>query len=646
MENSENHTENNANDGPAPADGISSTDSVEASAAEGAEITSTTEFVETASIEELEGSAIEADENVLADVEQSPTETITEPVMEEFPTQINSSHYTYTYTKRRSDFGRQCIFNDSAFTICEIDPDAELKRQYKRANSVTVGIQNIPQMAENEVITVNAEMENFGVFHQEGGWPNEIDIANEDEKTTYRKCAKETEEYRDQMKQICLKMEHAIAQNNAVNIFQEYFTDENQNVGRSFKPLIESITHFECPIKGNVIASHSAIATSSYDKMVVSYTAVLKGQMNITKNGMSSYIWDLNKNLEPILELKCEASLATVEYNKNDESCIAAGQSDGIIALYDSRAGGKPQLQSNKESSHRESVNALRWTMSKVNVEFFTCANDAMVMWWDIRKMNKPHEFFQLEFKDAGCTTLDYTFSMPTRFLIGMSNGLIINGNKRGTTYADRFSYSVNSFSGPVHSIERNPFADKYSLSVGDQSIRFWSDENRETPIFQGIEYSHDLTCGTWNRNRCSNFFIGHSNGTIDMWDLMYDHYEPIASISTVRSKVEHIRSHVNGKLVISSHSNGDVYLMQISDFLASHKIAEKAKLIEMFDRELRREVLFLTKIREAKMTITTQKDESTFGDDNDDSRKSSAETSVEKCTNDFNTTIQRENTK
>lgn len=587
-----------------------------------------------------------------AEANVEPTPEATEPITEEAQNAEPQPKYTYTYRRRRCEFGRQCIFTDSAFTLCEIDPDEELKKQFKRANTVTVGIQNIQQMAENEVTTDNAQMDNFGIFHHEGGWPNEIDIVNEEEKTVYRSSAKETEEYQSQLQRMCLKIEHAIAQNNTVNLFEEYFTDENPAIGRSYKPLIESIAYFKSPIKDKkhqIIASHSSIATSSHDKMVVSYTAVSRGQMNTTKSGTSSYIWDLNKNLEPILELKCPTSLSTVEYNEKDESVIAAGQSDGIIVLYDSRAGGNPQLRSINESSHRESVNALRWTMSKGNIEFFTCANDALVMWWDIRKMDKPHEFFQLDYNSAGCTTLDYTFSMPTRFMVGMSNGLIVNGNKRGITYADRFSYSVSSFSGPVHSIERNPFSDKYSLSIGDQSIRFWSDENRETPIYQGIEYANDLSCGAWNRNRCSNFFVGHSNGTLDMWDLMYDHYEPIASISIVQSKIEHIRSHSNGKLVIGCHSNGDVYLMQISDFLASHKIAEKAKLIEIFDRELRREVLFLTKIREAKMAITQHKDEPAANnddDDDDDGKKPNLETAIKDCTDDFEKTIERENTK
>lgn len=547
---------------------------------------------------------------------------------------------SYTYTKRRNEFGRQCIFGDTASIICEINSDADLKKQFTREKCVDRNIQNIPQMAEDEIVTDNAQMQNSGINHCEGGWPNEIDPKNEEDRRAYlNNVSEQSNDYRKQINRICTRMEHKIAQNNAVNIFQEYFTGEMSSIGCSYEPKIESIAFFESPFR-TAIASHLSIATGSHDKMAVSYTNIKNGQMNISQSGVSSYIWDLTRNLEPILEIKCQSSLATIEYNEKDESILAAGLSDGVVALFDPRTGGAATMQSVHELSHRESVCALKWTMSKGNVEFFTCSNDAFVMWWDIRMMKKPHELYQLDLNAAGCSTLDYTFSMPTRFLIGTTNGLIVNGNKRGTTYADRFTYQMKSFTGPVHSVERNPFADKYSLCIGDQSIRFWSDENRETPIMQSIEYSHDLTCGAWNRNRCSNFFVGHIDGTIDMWDLLYDQYKPIASMSKVSSKVEHIRSHPNGKLLLSSHQNGDVHLLQISEFLASHKIVEKAKLIELFDRELSREVLFLTKIREQKMLSTQRKDDST---EDDETKKPDLETTIKDCTDNFEEILQKE---
>lgn len=550
---------------------------------------------------------------------------------------------SYTYTKRRSEFGRQCIFNDISYSLCEIDSDENLKKQYTRQRNSEKSVQNVQQMAEHGMETEDANLIHFGVFHSEGGWPSDVDLTNQTAKTNYLKSSVQNDQYKAQMKSMCIKMEHKIAQNNAVNIFSEYFTDEHEDFGRSYQPQIESIGFFENPHKHNIFdvyASHSSIAPTSNDKMAVSYIVSSTGQMDTIKNQISSYIWDLTRNLEPIVELKCESSIATLEYNEKDESTIAAGQSDGVISLFDTRIGGKAQLASIAESSHQESVSALRWIMSKKNVEFITCANDAQVMWWDIRKMQKPYEFFKLDLNTAGCSTLDYTFSIPTRFLVGTTDGRIINGNRRGLTYADRFPYVTKSFTGPVHTVERNPFADKYSMCVGDQSVHFWSDENRETPVMQSIEYPHDLSCGAWNRNRCSNFFIGHSNGTIDMWDFLYDQHHPIASISVVNSRVEHIRSHRNGRLLINCFRNGDVYLMQVSKFLASHKIIEKAKFIANLDRELGREVNFLTKIREQRMLMAQRKDDKV---DEVDNKLPSLEESIKECIKNFENVIDKE---
>lgn len=558
---------------------------------------------------------------------------------------VPETTHSYTYTKKRSEFGRQCIFNDSSLNLCEINSDDKLKKQFKRARKWEQSVQHCQQMAEDEVETEDANLRHIGVCHNEGGFPNVIDLSNEAAKNDYKKVSIQNAEYKTQMKTMCVKMEHKIAQNNAVNIFFEYFTEEHEDCGRSYKPEIESIAFFENPHKNNIFdiyASHSSIAPQSHDKMAVSYTEPPSGKMNTFKHGISSYIWDLTRNLEPILELQCESALSILEYNDKDEMVIAAGQSDGIVSLYDARIGGKAQLQSIGESSHQESVSGLRWIMSKQNNEFFTCANDAQVMWWDIRRMETPYEYFKLDLNTAGCSTLDYTFSMPTRFLVGTTDGRIINGNKRGLTYADRFPFVTKSFSGPVHTAEKNPFADKYSLVVGDQSIHFWSEENRETPIFQTIEYPHDLTCGTWNRNRCSNYFIGHETGTIDMWDYLYDQYHPIASISVVNSRVEHIRSHPNGRLLAGSFRNGDIYLMQISKFLSKHKVVEKSSFIGSLDRELGREMNFLSRIREQRMMMAQRKDDKTT-DDPEKSKIPTVEETIAACVKDFEDIIEKE---
>lgn len=547
----------------------------------------------------------------------------------------------YTYNKVRRTFGRQCIFSNANYKLCEINTDDGLKKQYKAViEPPTASIQNVPQMSAVEVATENPNTQSSGLYHFEGGWPNDVDINDDAAKVKYLERFEFNDAYKNQLNAMCMKMEHKIAQNNAVNIFQEYFVEKSDY--QSYRPKIDAISVFECPLKfeSNVIMTHSTIAPRSNDKIAISYGILINGQMNSNQLGMPSFIWDLNHNLHPQLTLECidSLSLSIVEYNPKDECIIAAGRNDGTVALYDSRIGGTPTTESLREESHLEYVSSLQWTMSKLNVEFFTCANDANFMTWDIRNLQKPCDKVELKLNQAGCCSSDYSFSMPTRFFIGTTNGLIISGNRRGNTYEERFAHTMKSFTGPVQTIERNPFIDKYALSVGDQSIRFWSEENRETPILQTKEYSHDLTCGVWNRNRCSNFLIGHDNGTVEMWDLLYDQYKSIASICNVNSRVQHLCSHTNGKLFISCHGNGDAHLLEIPEFLASHKVIEKAKLNDIFEREVKRETRFLTKLREEKMLIDSgnKGNDDSADADADDLKKLDPETLMNDCIADF----------
>lgn len=101
-------------------------------------------------------------------------------------------------------------------------------------------------MAECEVLTDRKSMDH-GVYPKEGGWPKEVDTINEDGNSTYGQIFKQTDV--DQWNRLCRSMDHKIAQNNAVNLFQEYFTVEHPQYGRSFKTNIESIAYFQSPVK-------------------------------------------------------------------------------------------------------------------------------------------------------------------------------------------------------------------------------------------------------------------------------------------------------------------------------------------------------------------------------------------------------------
>jgi len=58
----------------------------------------------------------------------------------------------YVYTKKRSEFGRQCNFSDRQAELhVDIPPDEILVQDYIERNPCHVGIQCVQEMSEHEV---------------------------------------------------------------------------------------------------------------------------------------------------------------------------------------------------------------------------------------------------------------------------------------------------------------------------------------------------------------------------------------------------------------------------------------------------------------------------------------------------------------
>ena len=59
---------------------------------------------------------------------------------------------TYVYTKKRSEFGRQCNFTDRPAELhVDIVPDPSLQEDFIERNPVDTGIQCVQEMSEHEV---------------------------------------------------------------------------------------------------------------------------------------------------------------------------------------------------------------------------------------------------------------------------------------------------------------------------------------------------------------------------------------------------------------------------------------------------------------------------------------------------------------
>lgn len=538
----------------------------------------------------------------------------------------------YNHTKGRREFGRQCIFSDTTFLTTQM-PDPELRKQYIRKNPIDSASQSIPEKSIAETSTVNETFKSNTVRHTEGGWPKDININDEEQTARYRKRIERDGKYEKQMKKLLAPTEHTVAQNNAVNVMQEYFDDAQENSacnGPAYS-TIDSISCFVCPENDSTLAAnHISFSAKAGSEMVIAYADV---QFPINRERKQfSCVWDTGYSQTPILNLESKSQFIQLEYNRKDDFIIAGGRADGIVSLFDTRVGGKAQLNSEMEHSHKDFVGSLQWIQSKSNTEFFTGAGDGGIMWWDTRSIAAPYESFTLgkgtsapettttpqenetdsEVKSSngyvfGCTVLEYIQSMPSRFSIGTRNGTIFGGNKRGTTFAERFPHMINCFAGPVRSLERNPFSDKNFIAIGDYAITIWSDDNHESAIWSSRYHNEYLTCGCWNKNRGPTFFVGRNSGSIDVWDLLLDQKLPVATLKKTSSRVLHIESHHRGNILASTHENGQVHLLQVSDNIASNGRSDRGILAEMFERETKRDKNFYAKVREYRMLMSQE---------------------------------------
>ena len=85
-------------------------------------------------------------------------------------------------------------------------------------------------MSEHYVNTTRAEVIDHGMEHVEGGWPKEIDTQDEEAVIRFRKKVERSDNYIAALKHMLGSMEHAILQNNAVNIYEQYFVGEESLV--------------------------------------------------------------------------------------------------------------------------------------------------------------------------------------------------------------------------------------------------------------------------------------------------------------------------------------------------------------------------------------------------------------------------------
>ncbi|XP_064614684.1 dynein intermediate chain 3, ciliary-like [Liolophura sinensis] len=514
----------------------------------------------------------------------------------------------YVYTKKRSEFGRQCNFSDRQAELhVDIIPDPSLAENFIVRNPVDTGIQCVQEMSEHEVNTERFETDSRGINHTEGGWPKDINPQEVEQVMRFRKKVEKDEMYINTIQQLGTVMEHCIRQNNAIDIYEEYFEDvEIDQVDEV--PSAKTINVFRDPNEIKRTATHISWFPDGPRKLAVAYCN-LEFQGSSPDTSMDSYIWDIENPNKPEMVMKPVSPLVCLEYNPKDAHVLLGGCYNGQIAYWDTRKGSQPVEVSPIEHSHRDPAYKVIWIQSKTGTECFSASTDGQVLWWDIRKMGEPTEKLILDptkkqdiTKAEGAMCLEYEPTIPTKFMVGLEQGGIMSCNRKAKTPAEKIVAIYKNHHGPVYSLQRNPFFPKNFLSVGDWTARIWSEDIRESSIMWTKYHTSYLTDGCWSPIRPSVFYTTKMDGTLDIWDFIFKQNDPTLSLQVCDDALHSIRVQEQGRLVACGSELGTTTLLELSDSLCTLQRNEKALVTAMFERETRREKILDARHREMKL--------------------------------------------
>ncbi|XP_057572243.1 dynein axonemal intermediate chain 2 isoform X2 [Hippopotamus amphibius kiboko] len=474
----------------------------------------------------------------------------------------------YVYVKKRSEFGKQCNFSDRQAELnIDIPPNPELAEQFVERNPVDTGIQCSTSMSEHEANTERFEMETRGVNHIEGGWPKDVNPLELEQTIRFRKKVEKDENYINAITQLGSIMEHCIKQNNAIDIYQEYFDDEDAVEVTEEAPSAKTINVFRDPQEIKRPAMHISWHPDGNRKLAVAYSCL---NFQRAPEGMSneSYIWDLENPNRPEIALKPSSPLVTLEYNPKDSHVLLAGCYNGQIACWDTRKGSLVAELSTIEYSHRDPVYGTIWLQSKTGTECFSASTDGQ----------------------------------PTKFMVGTEQGIVISCNRKAKTSAEKIVCTFSGHHGPIYALQRNPFYPKNFLTVGDWTARIWSEDSRESSIMWTKYHMAYLTDGAWSPVRPAVFFTTKMDGTLDIWDFVFKQCDPALSLKVCDEALFCLRVQDNGCFIACGSQLGTTTLLEVSNGLCTLQRNEKNMASSIFERETRREKILEARHREMRL--------------------------------------------
>ena len=515
-------------------------------------------------------------------------------------------------SKKRCQLNRPTSFSDQPATMLEeVMPNRELEKEYIRSVAVSRGVQAAPQKNESEINTARTEVVSQGMNHTEGGWPKDINCADSEQTSRYRKKFEKDEDFIDITKVLVNEVEKSVKQNNCINIFEEYFETTDEATDNE-APTVKTVAVFKDIIGDPHDRAISGVSWSpGCERIALAYCNMefLAYRSPIDK---TSFIYDIEDPLTPIMNITPKDPLVCLQYSRKDPHLLAGGSLNGEVCLIDSRQGGDPQGVASLAGSKGDPVNDLTWINSKMGTEVLAAVADGSVVRWDMRQLKEPLDLFNLNrnqpegLAQHGATCIDYDYNVPYRFLVGRDQGSTFSFSRKAKPGTENILATYEGHFGPVNCVQRNPGYQKIFLTVGDWCARVWSEDAKHSSIMTTVNMPEKMTAGCWSPSRPSVFLTGRGDGLVQTWDLKYQQNVPILTTKVSDEPIISIKFNERGSLALIGSCSGVATLLEMSSNLVLCSKEERQVISCLFDRETRRERVLGTIEKEERMRKKT----------------------------------------
>ena len=279
-------------------------------------------------------------------------------------------------------------------------------------------------------------------------------------------------------------------------------------------------------------------------------------------------------------------------------------------------------------------VYKIAWLQGKTPFECASTSTDGQVLWWDIRRLGEPSEMLVVQPPvqqtpgappptagmaaappaTLGGVSMEYSAAGgPTKFLVGTEQGKIVSCSRKGKTPADKIGTIYEGHCGPVYGLMRNPFFPKYFLTVGDWTVRLWNEELR-APIMTSKFFSNYVLDCAWSPTRPGVFCTTKMDGTLDVWDYFYKQNDPTLSLQVDGDGLRCVRMQEQGTLLATGSVDGSVYMLELCEGLAVMQSNEKNSVMQMLERESKREKNLEARAKELKAKAKRAEEAATAG--------------------------------